>query len=205
MHLFVSLNKRDVDNKKAIQFKIVFSSSYRWLWSQFCKEGKHWGFLLAHEFSKYCLWWGKKLTSSDLFHLGATVLTTHITLCLSGVQCQQFEWSTMSTLVSWSSTQRPVNNRSQPMCHLPPSTLLLPSPLLQKSILPSNDFTIFFIFNFIKSARVLVPTHEWHHFTNSECSERNGTLNCVLDVDKVVAKVMNDINTTFYVQFRHFS
>ena len=101
---------------------------------------KHLCFLLAHEFSKYCLWWGKKLTSSDLFHLGATVLTTHITLCLSGVQCQYFEWSTMSTLVSWSSTQRPVNNRSQPMCHLPPSTLLPPSPLLQKSSQKHSSF-----------------------------------------------------------------
>ena len=105
---------------------------------------KHLCFLLAHEFSKYCLWWGKKLTSSDLFHLGATVLTTHITLCLSGVQCQQFEWSTMSTLVSWSSTQRPVNNRSQPMRHLPLHFYKNPA----KSILPSNDFTIFFIFQF---------------------------------------------------------
>ena len=42
----------------------------------------------------------KKFATGDLFHLGATVLTTHITLCLSGVQCQYFEWSTMSTLVS---------------------------------------------------------------------------------------------------------
>ena len=140
MHLFVSLNKRDVDNKKAIQFKIVISSSYRWLWSQFCKERKHWGFLLAHEFSKYCLWWGKKNTTGNLFHLGATVLHTHITLCSGGVQCQQFDWSTMSTLVSWSSTQRPVNNRSQPMRHLPPSTLLPPSPLLQKSSQKHSSF-----------------------------------------------------------------
>ena len=101
---------------------------------------KHWGFLLAHEYSKYCLWWGKKFTSSDLFHLGATVLHTHITLCLSGVQCQYFEWSTMSTLVSWSSTQRPVNNRSQPMRHLPRSTLLPPSPLLQKSSQEHSSF-----------------------------------------------------------------
>ena len=60
---------------------------------------KHWGFLLAHEYSKYCLWWGKKFTSSDLFHLGATVLHTHILQCiwvecnvntLSGAQCQHW-------------------------------------------------------------------------------------------------------------------
>ena len=140
MHLFVSLNKRDVDNKKAIQCKIVISSSYRWLWSQFGKKENTGAFYWLMNSPNTVFGEAKKFTTGDLFHLGATVLHTHITLCLSGVQCQQFEWSTMSTLVSWSSTQRPVNNRSQPMCHLPPSTLLPPSPLLQKSSQKHSSF-----------------------------------------------------------------
>ena len=70
-------NKRDADNKKAIQ-KMVISPSCD---PNLVKKKNTGAFYWLTNFPNTVFGEAKKLTSSDLFHLGATVLHTHILHC----------------------------------------------------------------------------------------------------------------------------
>ena len=187
--------------------KTIKDGYFAFLWSQSCKE------TLVLFIGSWIFQILSLVRQKNWLPVISSILVlqcyTHILHCawvecnvnsLSGAQCQHWYLDRQHNAPSTIALSQCATSLLAHYSH-PPHFYKNPA----KSIPPSDDFTIFFIFNFIKSARVLVPTHEWDHLTRPECSERNGTLNCVLDVDKVVAKVMNDINITFYVQFRHFS